>query len=97
MSVGREKHTASIHLPGSRIRTKAVDKTAVEQSASSSAGAGKQGASKAPLSQRKAVQRQNLEEARAYVMVYDQVQKKLVMNGTSDRFVHDIWGGAAGS
>mmetsp|Transcript_119804 Transcript_119804/g.284653 ORF Transcript_119804/g.284653 Transcript_119804/m.284653 type:complete len:98 (-) Transcript_119804:204-497(-) len=75
----------------------AVDKTAVEQSASSSAGAGKQGASKAPLSQRKAVQRQNLEEARAYVMVYDQVQKKLVMNGTSDRFVHDIWGGAAGS
>ena len=77
--------------------TKAVDKTVLEQSSSSSAGAGKPGASKAPLSQRKAVQRQNLEEARAYVMVYDQVQKKLVMNGTSDRFVHDIWGGAAES
>mmetsp|Transcript_124960 Transcript_124960/g.176328 ORF Transcript_124960/g.176328 Transcript_124960/m.176328 type:complete len:98 (-) Transcript_124960:194-487(-) len=75
----------------------AVDKTVLEQSSSSSAGAGKPGASKAPLSQRKAVQRQNLEEARAYVMVYDQVQKKLVMNGTSDRFVHDIWGGAAES
>ena len=52
------------------------------------------GVSKAVPSQRRAAQRQSLEEARTYVMAYDKVQKKLVVNETSDRFVHDIWQGS---
>ena len=49
---------------------------------------------KMPPSHRKAAQRQSLEEARTYVMTYDVVQKRLVMNESSDRFVHDIWEGS---
>mmetsp|Transcript_17171 Transcript_17171/g.32364 ORF Transcript_17171/g.32364 Transcript_17171/m.32364 type:complete len:121 (+) Transcript_17171:53-415(+) len=41
--------------------------------------------------QRKALQRQNLEDTRAYIMKYDQVQKKLVVNEEAEGFVHNIW------